>query len=702
MAESVNRVTHSEPVPDRRVFKRLVQQMGRALRDSHGGGIMERFEAVSKLLLTKMVDEREAAGGWNGLPGKPVEELRAANGETDRVLYERARAVWQRAVSTYPTVFSGGRSQFPRDVSGVARIVRLLEPVSLAQTSDDVKGAAYEELLRNTFEKNDNQQYFTPRHVVDFMVELCDPTQGDTVCDPASGSGGFLVGALAHVQQAGEDTTEFASRMRGVEVDERMAWIARINMLLHGGDPTSIFHMAGAGSLAPIMEIRNALPTKAFTLILTNPPFGSDMTDREALRALATGTGRTSRRRGILFVERCIDLLSPGGRLVIVLDDSVLNLPTNTDIRQLIRHEAVVEAVISLPDVTFMPYSTAKSSILVLRRRKSPDEQQGLVYMADVENVGNRPNGDPLYSDERDESGRRKLKSDLPAVLELYRAFDRERRIERQFEKTTVFAADIDDYLDEPGGSRLDVFFFHPARQHARDQLARSAYPVVCLSDLVQIDGTAVTPAAEYGDGAVRWIGLGDIEAQTGRFEVKEMSGDRIKSNAHIFRSGDVLFSRLRPKLRKVIRIPNDDEGGLCSAELLVLRIADNERRRVNLDFLAYMLRSELVFGQLIYQITGIGRPRVGIEALRNLALPLPPLSAQQRFLRDLMNADREADRLRAEAQRKLEEAVRRADEAFERVLGELCPVGQPLAASSSVGSASAAVPSPARRTASA
>src|SRR5690606_34907868 len=104
-------------------------------------------------------------------------------------------------------------------------------------------------------------------------------------------------------------------------------------------------------------------------LILTNPPFGSDLTDRRALAGFRTGRGRNSRRRGVLFVERCIDLLAPDGRLVIVVDDSVLNSSSNRDLRQIIRQETVVEAVISLPDVTFMPYSTAKCSILVLRKR---------------------------------------------------------------------------------------------------------------------------------------------------------------------------------------------------------------------------------------------------------------------------------------------------------------------------------------------
>lgn len=677
-----------DAVLDRREFKRLIQRLSRALRDSEGGGIMERFEAVSKLLFTKVVDEREAAGGWNGLAAKDEPQLRWLAGDIDRTVYERTREVWHRAISAYPAVFSGSRSRFPRDVPGVARIVRLLEPVSLSGTPADVKGTAYEELLRNTFEKDDNQQYFTPRHVVDFMVEFCGPTVDDTVCDPAGGSGGFLVGALAHAQRSGADIAGFASRLRGAELDERMAWVARINMLLHGGSPTSIFHLTGAGSLAPSLQIRKELPSGSFSLILTNPPFGSDMADRAALDGLKTGRGRSTRRRGILFVERCLELLAPGGRLAIVLDDSVLNLPANSDIREIVRTEAIVEAVVSLPDVTFMPYSTAKSSILVVRKRVAAAERQGPVFMADVEHVGNRPNGDPLYSDERDADGARMLRSDLPHVLRLFEEFSAGSDVNSSFEGTAVFAADVEQYAGAPGGDRLDVFFFHPARQHAAEQLARSPYPLVRLGDLVDIDSRMVKPSEEYGDTAARWVGLGDIEALTGRFDVKEITGDRIKSNARVFRAGDILFSRLRPKLRKVVRIADDDEGGLCSAELFVMRrreVGEGSARRIDGDFLAYLLRSELAYGQQIYQITGIGRPRVGTEAVRNLRFPVPPLRDQRRLLRELKQADRDADALRAEAQRKREEARRRLDDAFEHAITVLCPPGQ-LASSPSVG----------------
>lgn len=647
---------------DRRSLKLATQQMSRAFRDSAGGGLMERFEAVSKLLFTKIVDERRAEGRWGSLPAQPRQMTWRA-GDTERSVYERTRSVWADAIADFPRVFTGTRSQFPVDAPAVARIVAILDPINLSDVPADVKGTVYEELLRNTFEKNENQQYFTPRHVVDFMVALCSPTWDDVTCDPACGSGGFLVGALAAMQvQDGGRLPE----LRGAEVDERMAWIARINMLMHGADPRSIYTLPGAGSLAPLDRIRTALPAGGCSLILTNPPFGSDMTDREALRSFVTGRRRTSRRRGVLFVERCLQLLGPGGRLAIVVDDSVLNLRGNSDLRELVRDQAITEAVISLPDVTFMPYSTAKSSILVVRRQTSPADEQGWVFMADVENVGNRPNGDPLYSDEYNEDGTRMLKSDLPRVLELHRQFAAGKAVDESFEGTTVFVADIDE-AGRRGeeASRLDVFYLHPARRRAQAMLAGATSSVRRLGDLIEIDATAVNPAAEYGDTSVRWIGLGDIVALTGQYEVRDLPGDRVKSNAHVFRAGDVLFSRLRPKLRKAIRIPDGDEGGICSSELLVMRPRPDTAPAVSMRYIAYLLRSELVFGQLIYQITGVGRPRVSAQAVRQLQLPLPTRDEQEAIVARLDRAAADAEQRRAQARTLYHEATHVVEEAY-------------------------------------
>lgn len=647
---------------DRSDFKRLANNMSKAFRDSHGGGIVERFEAVSKLLFTKMVDERMVAGTWPYGPRSDAPALVWRQGDVSRTVYERARELWTSATGgASARVLHGSKGSFPTDVEAVARVVKMLEPYELDSLGVDVKGAAYEELLRDTFEKNDNQQYFTPRHLMDFVVEMVAPTPESIVCDPAAGSGGFLVGALNY------SATRFngaVPQVHGVDIDERMAWVARINVFLHGGDPAAIVHLPGAGSLRPLPQIQKVLPRAGFTTIITNPPFGSDMSDKEALDGFSTGRARQTRRRGVLFIERCIELLQPGGILAVVIDDSILNLDGNADIRRLMRSKGNIEAVISLPDVTFMPYSTAKSSVVILSRRLPGDACQGPVFMADVEFVGNRPNGDPLYQDVPAVGGARPLQSDLPAVVDAWQAFKANGEVPAVAGAATIFLADIDAYSSDVGGDRLDVNYFHPTRSQAAAVLSRATAQTYKLNELFDFDNTAVNVSETYGDTTVEWLGLGEIVAETGEYEPVLLAGDRIKSSAHRYLPGDILISKLRPKLRKTVFVRETSKGGVCSAELVVLRKKDRPAAEVLPEYVAYVLRSDLGYGQQVYQITGVGRPRVGMSALKNLMIPVPSVPEQRLILRELdaaffryQSLHSQADALRQQAHHLLQSA---------------------------------------------
>lgn len=610
---------------DRAYFKRLVNRMSGMFRDSLGGGILERFEDVSKILFIKMYAEEH-----------DLEKcLTSDSMESQRIVYERARALWEQVLATEKgRALRGTRGSFPEDIAAVTRCLSLLSDVQLTDVDADVKGAAYEELLRDTFEKNENQQYFTPRHLMEFVVDMAAPKTDDVVLDPACGSGGFLIGAL---NDAGCDVL-------GLDVDDRMTWVARINVLLHNGDPYHIECLRGAGSLGSIDMVRQALRGSKPTMILTNPPFGSDLVDARVLDTFQTGRGRKARRRGILFIERCIELLDDGGVLAVIIDDSVLNLPSNSDVREFMASRCIIDAVVSLPDVAFMPYSTAKSSVVLLHKRQV-GEVQGRTFMADAENVGNRPNGDPLYEDFDDADGRRVLKTDLPKILEAWQCFKREGHVPDAY---LPLAFDVS--LHGERGARLDVNSHHPSSRLAQSMLGQSHEPVYRLRDLV-----AVTPRDadmllhEDAEAVIPWIGLGDIDANTGDYSISRIPRKRIKSAPHTFAGGDVLISRLRPKLRKVIRIPDGEESGYCSAELVVLRRMSEPIAPIDMDYLAIMLRSDVVFGQMVPHITGIGRPRVGVPALRNIRIPVPSLSKQREITKRFHVEEMKRQKLKAE-----------------------------------------------------
>jgi len=205
---------------DTRALRLLVRQMSRAFRDSMGGGLLERFEEISKLLYCKLYDERQSRTSASYKPcfyRQPEESIDDT--------YQRIAALYPRAISLLPDVFTDGHRKLSDDKKAVVQIVEILQNVTLSNIPADVKGTVYEELIRNTFEKSDNQQFFTPRPVVEFMVQFINPQPGQTVCDPACGSGGFLIEASKHINNLRKQAQEnllYNSR--------RVAWIIRQNL----------------------------------------------------------------------------------------------------------------------------------------------------------------------------------------------------------------------------------------------------------------------------------------------------------------------------------------------------------------------------------------------------------------------------------------------------------------------------------------
>ena len=685
---------------DPRFLKRTFRQLSRAFRDSRGGGLLERFEEISKLLFCKLLDERETTNGHRS-------EFRISPGESKDAVYKRIVALYERACQQYPSAFSDDRARLTSDRDAVVNALQILQDINLAATSGDVKGAAYEELIKDTFEKSENQQFFTPRVIVEFMVEFADPSPDVVVCDPACGSGGFLIAALQHVfaridreneseQRKAVKKRNFKGRhLVGAEIDRRMAWVAQMNLLMHGDGEGSVFYLPDGGSLAYSQASCKALPDNHFDLILTNPPFGSDFSDPMHLTRYETGKGRASRRRGVLFVERCLRLLKPNGLLGIILDDSVLSGSANQDIRHLIFRESVVEAVISLPDVAFMPYATAKASILFVRKKtpRSDGTAQGDVFMANVENVGHRPNGDPLYADERDEHGRLQLLNDLPYIVKAWKTYRQSGASAIADLSSKVFTCSRDKFYDDNGhlkSDRLDVLFYHPSRELAERTLAQSIYPTPRLVELVVERNVSTVPSVVQPDETCRFMGLANVTANTGEYEIAEVRGDRIKSAVRLFRGGDIVFAKLRPELRKCAFIPDDEDDAYASSECVVLRALDrladdpdlndlltvrDAPYPVDSEYLAYMLRSDIVFGQLVYQCTGVGRPRIPKSAILNVRIPLPPLEVQRQLLATFKKSWKRYLLCRKRSQEALKEADESLEEAYQLVQATLCPL---------------------------
>ncbi len=353
-----------------------------------GGGKLSppaAFGELSKIIFVKISDEQAPRKR-----GEPY-EFQIKTHEPSRRLAERIRGLYDRQKTKDPAVFT---EQIKIDDVTLRTVVSHLEGINLSKTDLDTKGVAFEQFMDGFF-KGDFGQYFTPREIIFFAVEMMQPRNDELVLDPACGSGGFLLYALDHVRRqaseyAGDSPTEqfrywhdFAkSRLYGIEINDEIARVAKMNMIIHDDGHSNV---AAADALDRFDRLRtltnnNGFGPKRFDLVLTNPPFGAQVTlaERPYLADFELGqqvdhSGRRKTRKNqkteVLFIERVWEFLKPGtGRAAIVLPDGILTNASLQYVRDFLLDRFHLLAVISLPETAFSHFGTGvKASLLFLR-----------------------------------------------------------------------------------------------------------------------------------------------------------------------------------------------------------------------------------------------------------------------------------------------------------------------------------------------
>ena len=345
----------------------------------------DAFEVVLALVMARLEGER--AGGQ--LPGTDAAVACAVDASL-RDVHRR----WPGLVQ--PDALAA------LDPATTAACVRLLADRSLAAAEFEVLDPVFEHLI-SASSKGSKGQFFTPRHVVECCVRIAAPQPGEHILDPACGSGGFLLHALGYVRRSQPDLhpDDWSGRyLHGVDWDERAVRVARALLLVAGGRPDGVRHgdsLSRAGS----SPFATALPKRGADLILTNPPFAGEVSDPELLASYELGRGGGRIERDVLFIERCVDLLRPGGRLVIVLPHNKVGGRRFAPLRRWLLERLRVVAVVGLPQPTFMPHTSQKTAIVVGVKRAhvglpAVDEA---IHFAVSERSGKDRRGAPMARD---------------------------------------------------------------------------------------------------------------------------------------------------------------------------------------------------------------------------------------------------------------------------------------------------------------
>lgn len=410
-----------KPLGDR--LENILFEVHSALRDVDGLHAPDALDELCKLLYAKVSDE-EAGPRLGEYRFQRARYLFAEECAAEvRRLYldaiESDRTVFANRIPGYERSRGVFREPITLSSSAIARAVELLQHYDISGSPVDIKGRAFQNVLLPAI-RSGMGQYFTPKQVISFVVQAMNPKVGDLIMDPFCGSGHFLTEALDHVRRtrAAEDKAfhEFAfTRLHGIEKSDRMVRVAMTDMRLHGDGHSNI---RCVDSLLPFENYPD-LHEGSFDLIMTNPPFGSDL-PAEAIAQLGPfEIGNGNGRRGtlpleIVGLERCVQLLRPGGRLAIVLPDSVLGNRSTSYAREWLWSRTRVRGIVSLPIETFTPFgANIKTSVLIARKMEHGERAEAdyPVFMADIVNVGH------------DAAGRSIQGSELTAAAEAFAQF---------------------------------------------------------------------------------------------------------------------------------------------------------------------------------------------------------------------------------------------------------------------------------------
>lgn len=608
-----------------KAIKRVVNKLHCIIRDSDANSnIITRFDEISKLLFLRLMS------------GKDIFDF--SQDEGDSKYAKKLKNAYIELVEKTGKTIPKNYKSINLDDNAIKLCGKELYSLDIDDYKCDVKGLAYEDTIRGTFDKSDNQQYFTPYQIVEFMVKALRPYLKGRVCDPACGTAGFLTKV--------NDYSD--SKLVGLEVDERLYWVSTLNLLIHGAEDFETNCLSNGGSLG-----NEAIPYfNSMDAILTNPPFGSDYTDSKLLDSFDLGKGRSSRRRGILFIEQAWNFLKNNGMLAIIIDQGVLNSNSNTDVREYIFSHFVIKGIIDLPETAFMPYANVSSSIMILQK-KSGKVVQDKTFFAKSEKIGRKSNGDDdiIYYP----NGESELNSDLDDILSAWEMF-----IEgnQQIQMGNCFVASIDEYREEDKSLRMDYTFHHPFRLESKELLNNSKAPLVSLSEICTERNQSYVPAADPDATSIPFTGLANIESNTGIATQELTPAASIKSSVKRYEPKDIVFSKMRPALRKVA-VMNMPSGGYVSSECTVFTVREdsNGEAVVDPEILSAILRSDFVYGQIMSCVTGIGRPRISGKDLRKILIPIPDKQLQTKVMQSLKANQASIKQLKDRAEALREEA---------------------------------------------
>lgn len=573
-------------------FSSMLKEIHQDIRDTDKLDPTGAFDGWSKLLFMKIYEEK-----WS-----------MSNDGVKRFDYKKFKdeCKVKRGQSFIDTTFKTTCEEFPNifekdekiglSLEAIDKILMKLDGYNILEIPIDVKGKAYETFLSSTFRGKGLGQFFTPRPVVDFMVNMVNIDLKTKMLDPACGTGGFLIKTFLKMREMTFEAPDsyFSryektrddflqdikdSQIYGIDGEPRATKTAKMNMIMWGDGE----NVVRGNGLADKDITGESYPFNKgeITLILANPPFGAKETDTKVLENYTLYKNNNISKTECLFVERAIKTLAPEGELCIVIPDSILGSSSMKSIRKLILDNSKVIAVISLPQHTFTPsgVQTINSSVLYIKkfskkyfeqRNKSElmedddyiiklKQQYGYddysIFMGVAKEIGYEPNG----------KATRSKKNDLTTILD-----DFHHAKEQGFFSTEEYHKINDNSFTislSKTEDRLDARYYWFMKE-----LSNKKFEKVTLEKYIQIKTNKIDPKQTPDESfsiisVTNRYGVILDEGDPKKFEVK---GEDFSQSYKIVKTNDIVYNPYRINVGSIGIVDKEFDGFLVSPAYVV------------------------------------------------------------------------------------------------------------------------------------
>lgn len=714
-----------EPQPGTKA--ELMQKFKSAHDALWGGGALApttAFDELDKLIFCKIWDEKwkDNSPQTKGEPfdfqiiSYPEDQDDKQNTKAKTELEKRIRKLYEQGRKKDPEVF---KDDIKLDKHKIYTVVQYLQDINLSKTDLDAKGLAFQNFMGEFF-RGDFGQFFTPDSIVDFIVKSIGINKDWKILDTSCGSGGFLLHALKEVRDDADSTFsdeigsvswrnywhEFAEKhLYGIEINEQISRVAKMNMIIHDDGHTNIITNDGLKNNRTIeIENRNLnFQDGTFDLIMTNPPFGSSVKMDEVgyyqdYELFEKNLGiteikeriiddnnkkkwRTSQNTEVLFLERCYKYLNEeNGYLAIVIPDGILTNATSQFVRDWIVEHFRILAVVSLPQHTFAHVKAGvKSSVLFLKKHPLKLTQTFEQTLTDIKAQVRKEKS--LAKEQREERILALYKDAIFSYSQDYEVlmlevenvgYDATGKFVSGTELISVariihsFIFDTKDNIRWKGcmkqkvsaiiGDRFDVQY-HKGIQSILAEIKR--IPHKTLGEIAEFSSEGWDQKSFFND-TFPYIEISTVNTITGKIEdIDSIPIQDAPSRAKkIVRKNDILISTTRPN-RGAICIYDRDEMSIASTGFSVVRDTDE---CVLKEYLYLVLRSPLSLEQMAIRSSGGNYPSIIESELKRIIVPIPPIEVQRKIIETVSRMRQKAEQLKKESDALYDEAKEKVE----------------------------------------